>query len=99
MVTRELKIPSKLHSDRSSKSSPRPISTSQLNPLLDLHFWPINLVVYKRSYSLTDGRPYLGAGFALRCFQRLSDPDVANQQCSWRNNWHTRGLFAPVLSY
>ena len=25
----------------------RPISTSQLNPLLDLHLWPINLVVYK----------------------------------------------------
>ncbi len=27
----------------------RPISTSQLNPLLDLHLWPINLVVYKGS--------------------------------------------------
>ena len=32
------------------KSSPRPISTSQLNPLLDLHTWPINLVIYKGSY-------------------------------------------------
>ncbi len=27
----------------------RPISTSKLNPLLDLHLWPINLVVYKGS--------------------------------------------------
>ena len=34
------------------KSSPRPISTSQLNPLLDLHTWPINLVIYKGSYFL-----------------------------------------------
>ena len=27
----------------------RPISTSQLNALLHLHTWPINLVVYKGS--------------------------------------------------
>jgi hypothetical protein len=27
----------------------RPISTSKLNPLLDLYLWPINLVVYKGS--------------------------------------------------
>ncbi len=27
----------------------RPISTSKLSPLLDLHRWPINLVVYKGS--------------------------------------------------
>jgi hypothetical protein len=33
-------------------SSPRPISTSQLNALLRLHRWPINLVVYQGSYSL-----------------------------------------------
>src|SRR5256714_11486181 len=45
------------------------------------------------------GRPHLGASFALRCFQRLSLPYVANQQCRWRDNWHTRGTSAPVLSY
>ena len=45
------------------------------------------------------GRPHLEAGFPLRCFQRLSFPNVANQPCSWRNNWHTRGSSVPVLSY
>jgi len=29
------------------RPSIRPISTSQLNPLPDLHLWPINLVVYE----------------------------------------------------
>src|SRR5882757_9278498 len=50
-------------------------------------------------YSIKDGRSHLEAGFPLRCFQRLSLPNVANQQCSWRNNWHTRGSSVPVLSY
>src|SRR5437763_882221 len=45
------------------------------------------------------GRPHLRVGFALRCFQRLSLPNVANQPCRWRDNWHTRGSSAPVLSY
>src|SRR6476660_9415060 len=45
------------------------------------------------------GRPHLKASFPLRCFQRLSLPNVANQPCSWRNNWHTRGSSVPVLSY
>ncbi len=45
------------------------------------------------------GRPHLETGFPLRCFQRLSLPNVANQPCPWRNNWHTRGSSVPVLSY
>ena len=45
------------------------------------------------------GRPHLKTSFPLRCFQRLSLPNVANQPCSWRNNWHTRGSSTPVLSY
>src|SRR5690606_40665192 len=45
------------------------------------------------------GRPHLEAGFPLRCLQRLSLPDVANQPCTWRHNWHTRGPSVPVLSY
>ena len=44
-------------------------------------------------------KPHLKTGFPLRCFQRLSFPYVANQRCSWRNNWHTRGTSVPVLSY
>jgi hypothetical protein len=47
----------------------------------------------------TPWKPHLEAGFPLRCLQRLSLPNVANQPCSWRNNWHTRGWSVPVLSY
>ena len=32
------------------RSSPRPISTSQLRTLLPLHIWPINLIIYEGSY-------------------------------------------------
>jgi len=46
------------------------VSTSKLNPLLGLHIWPINLVVFKGTHA----KPYLGEGFTLRCFQRLSFP-------------------------
>ncbi|ETI86644.1 MAG: hypothetical protein Q613_PSC00267G0002, partial [Propionibacterium sp. DORA_15] len=35
----------------------------------------------------------------LDAFSVLSQPDVANQPCSWQNNWHTRGQSVPVLSY
>jgi hypothetical protein len=48
---------------------------------------------------LSGGRSYLGVGFALRCFQRLSHPDMATQRCSWQNNWCTSGPSNPVLSY
>ncbi len=37
-------------------SSPRPISTSQLRTSLFLHFWPINLIVYKGSYCVNHMR-------------------------------------------
>jgi len=45
------------------------------------------------------GRSHLGMGFPLRCFQRLSLPDVATRRCCWRNNRYTIGLSIPVLSY
>ena len=51
------------------------------------------------TWFLTSGGYHLRASFPLRCFQRLSLPDIATQRCSWRNNWHTRGLSIPVLSY
>ena len=41
----------------------------------------------------------LGVGFALRCFQRLSLPDVATRRCSWHHSRHTSGRSSPVLSY
>src|SRR2546429_3121010 len=91
-----------LHSGRVAVlwSSPRPISTSQLNLLPGLHFWPINPLVWVGALPPSrGGRPHLEAGFPLRCFQRLSLPNVANQPCPWRDNWHTRGSSVPVLSY
>jgi len=60
-----------------------------------LHLWPINLLILKGP----SGCPGLEVGFALRCFQRLSVPNVATQRCHWRDNWYTRGLSIPVLSY
>ena len=80
-------------------SSPRPISTSQLNTLLHLHLWPINLVVFKGSYYLKYGISYLEGGFTLRCLQRLSLPHLATQPCHWHDNWCTSGASIPVLSY
>ena len=79
----------------------RPISTSQLSGLPHLHLWPINLVVYKGSlvHPKVEGIPHLEGGFALRCIQRLSFPDIATQRCPWRDNWYTRGSSIPVLSY
>src|ERR1700761_161504 len=82
------------------ESSPRPVSTGQLSASRRLHFRPINPVVWLGALPTRGGgRPHLEACFPLRCFQRLSLPDVANQPCSWRNNWHTRGQSVPVLSY
>ncbi len=38
-------------------------------------------------------------GFPLRCFQRLSRPDLATLHCGWRHNRSTRDPSTPVLSY
>jgi hypothetical protein len=56
----------------------RMISTTELNALLRLHPWPINVVVFHDP----SGKAYLGMGLALRCFQRLSLPHIAAQRCS-----------------
>ena len=70
------------------------ISTSRLHSLRNFHLKPINLVVSEGSKS-----SHLGGGFALRCFQRLSFPNIATQRCRGRDNWYTRGWFIPILSY
>src|SRR6185295_4406529 len=80
--------------------SPRLIRTGRLNQLPGLHLRPINPVVWLGALPPQGGgTPHLEAGFPLRCFQRLSLPNVANQPCPWRDNWHTRGSSVPVLSY
>ena len=73
----------------------RLISTGQLNASQRVHLPPINLVVYQES----SGISHLEGGFPLRCFQRLSFPNIATQLCHWRDNWCTRGSSIPVLSY
>ncbi len=40
-----------------------------------------------------------GAGFPLRCFQRLSSPQLATRPCRWRDNRYTSAASVPVLSY
>ena len=42
---------------------------------------------------------HLRARFPLRCFQRLSIPNVATGQCHWHDNPNTSGSSTPVLSY
>ena len=49
--------------------------------------------------SLCCERSHLRAGFTLRCFQRLSFPNVATQRYAWRHNWYTMDSSTPVLSY
>ena len=78
-----------------SNQAYRAISTSQLNALLHLHLWPIDVVVFHGS----QGRPCFEGGFTLRCLQRLSCPNIATQHYRWHDNWSTSGSFTPVLSY
>ncbi len=78
----------------------RLISIARLNTLLCVHLRPIYLVISQEpSGGLCHGIPHLGGGFPLRCFQRLSLPNIATQRCPWRDNWYTSGSSIPVLSY
>ena len=78
--------------------SPRPMGTASLNMLPCVHMPPHNGVVFPRSYPC-GGKSCLGVYFALRCFQRLSRPDIATRRCRWRDNLHTSGPSFTVLSY
>ena len=90
----------RLHSSSLTlRSSPRLISIGQLHASQHFHLRPINDIVYVEPYSIKDERSNLRESFTLRCFQRLSRPDVATQLCPWQDNWCTRGLSIPVLSY
>ncbi len=78
----------------------RPISTGKLHALLHFHIQPINHVVYVGSSgALRLGTPNLEGGFPLRCFQRLSRPNIATRRCHWRDNRNTIGSSNSVLSY
>ena len=73
----------------------RAISAARLNVSPRSHLRPIDVVVYHGPLR----RPHLGAGFALRCPQRLSRPDAATRLRAWRHDRHTVGPSDPVLSY
>ena len=77
------------------------VSTGQLHPLRGFHVRPIDHVFCMESPDPRRGsrNPDLGAGFPLRCFQRLSLPNVANRPRHWRDDRHTRGSSTQVLSY
>ena len=85
---------------RRAVDCPSSVSTGQLHPSRGFHVRPINHV-FCMGTAAPEGawNPYLGAGFPLRCFQRLSLPNVANQPRHWRDDWHTRGSSTQVLSY
>jgi len=63
--------------------------------LLSVHLSPINVVIYNGPVWIS----HLEVSFALRCFQRLSHPDVATLQCHRHDNSYTSGPSNPVLSY
>jgi hypothetical protein len=44
-------------------------------------------------------KPGFEAGFALRCLQRLSGPDLATRRCPERDSRYTSGRSSPILSY
>ena len=78
----------------------RAISTARLHVLPRFHLPPINVLVsHGPSGARRPGSAHLEGGFPLRCFQRLSLPDVATRRCPWRNNRYTSGQSIPVLSY
>ena len=78
----------------------RAISIGRLRTSRPFHPRPINLVISEGSSGfLRNGIPHLGAGFTLRCFQRLSVPNVDTRRCAWRHNRYTRGSSIRVLSY
>lgn len=72
-------------------STPRGASTSGLSTTCS----PWSLQTPRKG----SRNPDLGAGFPLRCFQRLSLPNVANRPRHWRDDRHTRGSSTQVLSY
>ena len=45
------------------------------------------------------GGSHLEVSFPLRCFQRLSAPEIATRLCRWHDNRHTSAPSTPVLSY
>jgi len=81
-------------------SSRSAVRTGRLRRSPAVHSRPIDLVVSQEpSWPKGQRKPGLGGGFALRCLQRLSGPDLATRRCPERDSRHTRGRSSPILSY
>ena len=81
-------------------SSRSAVRTGRLRRSPAVHSRPIDLVVFQEpSGTNAPRKPGLGGGFALRCLQRLSGPDLATRRCPERDSRHTRGRSSPILSY
>jgi hypothetical protein len=75
------------------------VGTGPLRRSPALHSQPIDLVVFQEPSHCSCWKPRLGGGFALRCLQRLSGPDLATRRCPERDSRYTRGRSSPILSY
>ena len=75
------------------------VGTGPLRRSPAVHSQPIDLVVFQEPSHYTCRKPRLEEGFALRCLQRLSFPDLATRRCPERDSRHTRGRSSPILSY
>ena len=86
--------------DESGWSSRSAVRTGRLRRSPVVHSRPIDLVVFQEpSHQKWCRKPRLEEGFALRCLQRLSFPDLATRRCPERDSRHTRGRSSPILSY
>ena len=65
---------------RSGWSSCLAVRTGRLKRSPAVHARPIDLVVFQEPTHFC-WKPHLGGGFALRCLQRLSCPDLATRRC------------------
>ena len=65
---------------RSGWSSCLAVRTGRLRRSPAVHARPIDLVVFQEPTHFC-WKPNLGGGFALRCLQRLSCPDLATRRC------------------
>ena len=62
-------------------SSISAVRTGRLRRSPAVHSRPIDLVVFQEPSHIKCWKPRLEEGFALRCLQRLSFPDLATRRC------------------
>jgi len=107
--TRSAGLPPRTHTASRSQKDPPPRITQgnsprPLVPVGSRHCCPstAGLSSWSSPSGLTwfpSEASHLEAGFPLRCFQRLSLPEIATRRCTWRHNRHTSAPSTPVLSY